>query len=585
MATLRRSRHPRSGTDRVSWLAIGFGVFAALIVLRLFTLQVLQHGFYVALAADQHQLSQQLQPTRGEIFVHDPQAESGTYPLAANRTLHLLYAVPKQIQQPEVVAHQIAGYVTTPETDLVRRLSKSNDLYEPLQHNLTDDQQTRIAGLKITGLYFQDETVRYYPEQNIGSHVLGFVGYQGDTKTGRYGLEGYDDKLLSGQQGFIKAQKDASGQIIATAAQFWQPATDGNDLVLTIDRSIQFTACQQLNEAVQKHGADSGSLVILDPKTGAIKAMCGSPDYNPNEYSKVTDVKTFLNPATQVPYEPGSVFKAFTMAAALDQGKVTPDSTYTDTGQVKIGSFTIKNSDDKAHGVQTMTQVLEQSLNTGAIYAMRQVGAATFTKYVQAFGFGQPTHIDLNEAAGNIAGLKTGKEIYAVTGAFGQGLTATPLQLAAAYGAIANGGKLMQPYVVERVKKSDGTETITQPHQVRQVISSTTAATLSAMLVRVVQNGHGKRAGVPGYFVAGKTGTAQIPDHETGKYLPNVTIGTFAGFAPVEDPKFVMVVQIVKPRDVQFAESSAAPLFGTLAKFLLPYYDVPPSTTVATTKP
>ncbi len=585
MVTSRRTRRNGWWGDRVATLQMVLAAFAALIVLRLFTLQVLQHGFYVALAADQHQLSQQLQPTRGEIFVRDDQTATGTYPLAANRTLHLLYAVPKQIQQPQAVSQQLTPFLSTPPEQVLQRLSKSNDLYEPLQHNLTDDQQTAIANLKIPGLFFEDEPVRYYPEQNIGSHLLGFLGSDGTSKRGQYGLEGHFNSLLTGQQGFIKAQKDASGQIIATAAQFWQPATDGSDLVLTINRSIQYEACRQLDEAVQKHGADSGSLVIMNPTTGAIVAMCGAPDFNPNEYNKVTDVKTFLNPSTQVPYEPGSVFKAFTMAAALDQGKVTPDTTYTDTGFVKVASFTIKNSDGKAHGVQTMTQVLEESLNTGAIYAMQQIGPKTFTKYVQAFGFGQPTHVDLEEAAGNMSGLKTGKDIYADTGAFGQGLTVTPLQLAAAYGALANGGKLMQPYVVDRIKKPDGSEVVTQPHEVRQVISAQTSATIAAMLVRVVENGHGKRAGVPGYFVAGKTGTAQIPDPKTGQYLPGVTIGTFAGFAPVEDPKFVMVVQLVKPRDVQFAESSAAPLFGAMAKYLLPYYDIPPTRTLAATKP
>lgn len=576
MVSSRRNQRSRGGIDRITLLQFGLWGAAAVLLLRLLTLQVLQHGFYVALADDQHQLSQELQPHRGQIFVQDAQSQTGTYPLATNKTLHLLYAVPKQVTQPAVVAHQLAPLLTTPEDQLLQRLSKSNDLYEPLQHNMTDEQQKAIADLKITGLYFQDETVRYYPEQNIGSQVLGFVGYSGDTKKGQYGLEGYYDQELAGQQGYIKAQKDAGGQIIATAAQFWQPATDGSDLVLTIDRSIQFEACTQLDEAVQKHGADSGSLVIMDPSTGAILAMCSAPDYNPNEYQKVTNAETYLNQATQVPYEPGSVFKAITMAAALDQGKVTPESTYTDTGEVKIASFTIKNSDLKAHGVQTMTQVLDESLNTGAIYAMRQIGEDTFAKYVKAFGFGSATNVDLDEASGNLAGLKTGKEIYAATGSFGQGLTVTPLQLAAAYGAIANGGTLMQPYIVDRVKQADGTEVVTKPHAVRQVISAQTSTTLSAMLVDVVEHGHGKRAGVSGYYVAGKTGTAQIPDPKTGKYLPELTIGTFAGFAPVDHPKFVMVVQLVKPRDVQFAESSAAPLFGGIANFLLPYMAVPP---------
>ncbi|MBI5467426.1 MAG: penicillin-binding protein 2 [Candidatus Kerfeldbacteria bacterium] len=563
--------------DRVTGIVAFFGIFAALLGLRLLTLQVLQHGFYTALASDQHQLFEQLLPTRGQILVKDAQSSTGYYPLATNQTLHLLYAIPKRIKDPVATATALEHLVTLPKEDLLKRLNKSNDLYEPIQHNLTDEQQTAIADLKIEGLYFVDEPTRYYPERQYGGQLLGFVGYAGDEKAGRYGLEQYYNKELAGAQGFIKAQKDASGQLIATAAQAWQPAVDGSDLLLTIDRTIQYEACRQLDEAVQKHGADSGSVVIVQPKTGAVLAMCGAPDFNPNAYNEVADAKTFLNPSTQIPYEPGSVFKALTMAAALNEGKVTPETTYTDTGEVKIGSFTIKNSDSKAHGVQTMTQVLEESLNTGAIYAMNQIGAKTFAQYVKAFGFGQATNVDVAESEGNIAGPLTHKDIYATTGSFGQGLTVTPLQLAMAYASLSNGGHLMQPYIVEQVRRPDGTTIKTEPHEIRQVISAQTSATISAMLVNVVENGHGKRAGVPGYYVAGKTGTAQIPDPKTGKYLPELTIGTFAGYAPVEDPAFVMAVQLVKPRDVQFAESSAAPLFGSLAKFLMLYFHLPPT--------
>ena len=560
-----------------------FVVFALLLGLRLFTLQVLQHGFYTALAADIHQLNEKLLPTRGQILVSDPQSSTGVYPLATNKTLHLLYVVPKQITDPIAASEALAPLVTMPKDELLKRLSKANDLYEPIQHSMTDDQQTAIAALKITGVAFSDEPTRYYPDKNLGSQILGFVGYNAQNlKVGRYGLEGWYQKELAGQQGYINAQKDASGQLIATATQSWQPAIDGSNLLLTIDRTVQFEACQQLDDAVQKHGADGGSLVIMDPKTGAIIAMCGAPNYDPNNFNQVTDAKVFANAATQVPYEPGSVFKAFTMSAALNEGKVTPDSTYTDTGEVKVGSFTIKNSDEKAHGVQTMKQVLDESLNTGAIYAMSQIGADKFSQYVKAFGFGSPTNIDLDESSGNISGVASKKDIYADTGAFGQGLTVTPLQLAAAYGVMANGGKLMQPYIVAKVQKPDGTEVVTQPKVVRQVISAETAATISGMLVDVVENGHGKKAAVPGYYVAGKTGTAQIPDLTTGKYMVGATNGTFAGFAPVEDPQFVMVVQLLHPRDVQFAESSAAPLFGSLAKFLMLYDHIQPTRPITT---
>lgn len=585
MTWANRQRRTRRGPDRLVFLRAALTVFAAALIVRLFTLQVINHGFYAALAESQHALNEELLPNRGSIYVTDKESATGTYPLVTNKTLHLLFAVPKRITNPAEVAHTLAPFVTLPEADLAKRLDKPNDLYEPIMHNMTDEQMQKVTDLKIVGLAFADESTRYYPEKNVGGQMLGFVGYVGDKKIGQYGLEGHYEPDLAGRQGFLKAQKDASGQLIATAAQLWQPAVDGSDLILTIDRAIEFQACTKLDAAVQKHGADGGSLIIMNPQTGAILAMCGAPDYDPNAYNTVTDPKLFLNAATQVPYEPGSVFKAITMAAALNEGKVTPSTTYTDTGEVKIGSYTIKNSDNKAHGVQTMSGVLEQSLNTGAIFAMRQIGPAAFDKYVKAFGFGQPTNFDLDEKSGNISSLETGKDIYAATGAFGQGITVTPLQLAVAYAAMANGGQIVQPYIVDRIRKSDGTEVVTKPRVIRQAISSQTAATISAMLVGVVRNGHGKRAGVPGYFVAGKTGTAQIPDPKSGGYLANMTIGTFAGFAPVEDPKFVMVVRLDRPRDVQFAESSAAPLFGELAKYLLLYEGVQPTDTATAVKP
>lgn len=574
-ASVRRSSAWWS--DRLRLLGIALGIFAVLLVLRVFSLQVASHGFYAALAADQHEMTAQLQPTRGDILVRDRQAATGTYPLATNKTRYLLYAVPKQITNPSEVAKILAPLVGVNEETILSRLQKPDDLYEPIQHELSEAKRDEIAALKIEGLFFADENTRYYPEKNIGSHVLGFVGYDKDKKVGRYGLEGAHETALAGKQGYLQAEKDASGQLIATAAQLWQPAIDGVDIVLTIDRTIQFEACRSLNEAVLKHGADGGSLVILDPQTGAVLAMCGSPDYDPNTYSTVKDIKTFANPVTQVPYEPGSVFKPLTMAAALNEDALTPDTTYTDTGEIKVGSFTIRNSDKKSNGLQTMYEVLEKSLNTGAIFSMQSIGPSTFERYVQAYGFGAPTGIEISEATGTISSLSQGKDIYAMTGSFGQGLTVTPLQLAVAYGALANGGKLMQPYLIDSVIKADGTIVTTQPKKVRQVLTAKTSATIGAMLVRVVRNGHGKRAGVSGYFVAGKTGTAQIPDPTTGTYHDNETIGTFAGFAPVENPRFVMVAQLVRPRDVQFAESTAAPLFGDIAKFLLLYLGIPPT--------
>jgi cell division protein FtsI/penicillin-binding protein 2 len=564
--------------DRLTYLTTVVFVLVGLIFVRLGDLQIFQHSFYQALAEDVHVLEEKLIPKRGEIYVRDHQTPDKLYPLAANKDYYLIYAEPDRVKEPDKVAAALASVLELDQAEILPRLTKEKDLYEPLKHEVPEDKMLELKKLNLAGIKWQTESYRYYPEKNIGAHVLGFVGYQGDKKVGQYGLEGYWEKQLAGEMGFLRAEKDAQGRLVTFGTKLLQEAKDGDDLLLTLDHTIQYEACKQLNAEVQKHGADGGSLIIMDPATGAVIAMCGAPDFDPNEYQTLEDINTFINPATFYIYEPGSVFKAITMAAALDQGKVTPATTYTDTGSVEIGQYTIKNSDEKANGVQTMTQVLEKSLNTGAIFAARSIGPEKFEEYVKRFGFGQPTEIELAaEAQGNISTLNQHKEIYMATGSFGQGLSVTPLQLVTAFGAIANGGKLMKPYIVDEVIKPDGTAIKTEPKEVRQAISQKTAMTLGAMMVNVVRNGHGQRAGVPGYFVAGKTGTAQVPSANGPGYDPYHTIGTFCGFAPVEDPKFVMCVKMDKPKDVQWAESSAAPLFGDMAKFMLNYYGIPPA--------
>jgi cell division protein FtsI (penicillin-binding protein 3)/stage V sporulation protein D (sporulation-specific penicillin-binding protein) len=348
------------------------------------------------------------------------------------------------------------------------------------------------------------------------------------------------------------------------------------NLVLTIDRSLQFEAESVLNDTVQKHGADSGSVIIMNPKTGAILAMAGSPDFDPNKFNEVTDPKVFSNQSTMGNFEPGSTFKALTMAAAVNEGKLSPDSTYVDTGKVDVDNFTIKNAEPGARGQQTMTQVLDFSLNTGAIFAKEQIGNDVFLKYLKNFGFGVKTGIELPEQAGDLSGLKGNVQVNYDTASFGQGVTVTPIQLMEAYTALANGGKMMKPYIVQSKIYPDSRTVVTNPTAVGQPITSKTASTVSAMLVDVVENGFGKRAAVPGYYIAGKTGTAQVAGN-SGKYLANYNIGSFIGYGPVEDPQFLMLVRIDNPKDVAFAESTAAPAWGQLAQFILNYYHVPPT--------
>lgn len=570
------NRSKKKRFERINLLSIIFFVLALLIVVRLFNLQIIQHNFYTALAEGQHSIYQKLFPERGEIYVQDHWSED-RHSIATNIDLNLVYAVPKQIEDPEKATETLAPLIDLPEEELLLRLSKEDDVYEPLEHNVSDEKWQAIQSLNIAGIEAIKEKARFYPEGEMFSQLVGFVGYKDDERVGQYGLEGYFEEALAGKQGFLRTEQDAGGRWITVGDTLIEEAQNGDDLILTIDYTVQFYACDKLQEAVLRHGAEEGTVIIMNPKTGAIIAMCNAPTFDPNKYSEVTDLGLFINSAVADQYEPGSVFKSITMSSALELGKVTPTTTYHDEGQVQIGKYTIRNSDSKAHGTQTMTTVLEESLNTGSIFAVQQVGNDAFYDFVQKFGLGKKTGIELEgENPGDVSPLSLKKDIYSATASYGQGITVTPLQLITAYNTIANGGKLMKPYLVDKIIKENGFEIKTEPEVKAQVISASTARTLGAMLVSVVNKGHAQRAQIPGYFVAGKTGTAQIAKQDGIGYESGRHNDTFVGFAPVDDPAFIMLTKINDPKDVDWAEGSAVPLFGEIAKFLLDYYQIPP---------
>lgn len=578
--TLTRNVSSSAGTSvtRLRWFRLLFSAAACVLIGRLFVLQVVDHGFWNALAAGQHDISQKLFPRRGSVYLRDTRSPEKLFPVATNRDAYVVYADPRKVADASSTARALAPLLALPDAELYSNLAVHDDPYEPLKHAVPDETVAAIRALKLPGIDFARESLRFYPDPRIGGHLIGFVGSdEHGERRGRYGIEARYDEELAGKPGELTGERDIAGRLIPVAARRFVAAVDGADLVLTIDRTIQYVACERLRAAVAKHGADGGTVVIMEPATGKVLALCSVPDFDPNSFASVTDSRVFTNPATLDTYEPGSIMKPFTLAAAIDAGAVNPGTTYVDTGSVQSGGFTIKNSDGKAHGLRTMTEVLEESLNTGAIFAMRSIGQEKFRATLEAFGFGEKTKIDLTpEAAGNLGEVGHGTEIYALTASFGQGITVTPVQLAAAYGALANGGKLMRPHVVEEIRRADGSVTTIPPAEVRRVVSERTAVLLGGMLTSVVENGHGKRAGVKGYYVAGKTGTAQIPNPNGPGYLADEHIGSFVGFAPVSHPRFVMVVRLNRPKDVEFAESSAAPLFGELAAFMLQYYGVPP---------
>ncbi|OGY45405.1 MAG: hypothetical protein A2744_04340 [Candidatus Buchananbacteria bacterium RIFCSPHIGHO2_01_FULL_44_11] len=560
---------------RISVLTVVVFLFGLIIVARLFSFQVLQHEFYSLLASEKHDVYKQLFPERGSIYTRESES---LYPLVTNRDYYLVYAEPVKIKNSGEVIDKITPILSLAEEEwqaILPKLAKKDDPYEPIKHKVTKEQTDQIKALGLAGIGFLPETYRYYPEKGIGGQIFGFVGFKDDKKIGQYGLEGYFNDELSGQSGLLQSVKDALGALVAIGPRSIRPAQDGVDLVLTIDRKVQFTACQKLKEFYEYFKASSATVIIMNPKTGAIIAMCNFPDFDPENYNQVSDINYFNNPAIFTPYESGSVFKTMTMAAALDQEKVAPDTTYEDTGEVKVGPFTIRNFDNLAHGVNTMTQVLEQSLNTGAMFAAESIGRETFQSYVKNFGFGELTGITLDkETSGDISSLAKKGDVYYLTASFGHGITVTPMQLLSAYAAVANGGQLVEPYIVSEIIKPNGEITKTQPKVIRQVIKPKTAALLSGMLVSVTEKGYDKKARVPGYYLAAKTGTARIPDSRGG--YSQETNHTFIGFGPANNPQFVMLLKLEKPQGVRFASDTLGPLFRQISEFLLNYYQIPP---------
>ncbi len=560
-----------------------FGVLVFCFVvlsIRLFNIQITQAKSYKELASGQQGLNAKLLPTRGEIKVYDKYS-SKPFPVATNVKQPLVYLVPGEITDKNKVVDALSEILNLESSTVAEKVGAQKKLYVPVKKNISKEEQEQVEELKLAGVKIDFEVTRFYPEQEMLSNVLGFTAFKSDSgasRVGVYGLERSFEQELSGKPGQVKSSKDANGLWLFGGKSDFKPPEDGQQLVLTVDRTVQLTTEKILSDTVQKHKADGGCIMVVEPKSGGVIAMASNPTFNPNTYNEVEDPKYYQNLCTQGSYEPGSVFKPLTMAAAIDAGALGPETEYVDQGFEEIAGYQIKNSDNKAHGTQNMVQVLEKSLNTGMIFVQRQMGNVKFKNYVEKFGFGKSTGLEVIERTGGLDNLKGNIELNYATASFGQGVLVTPAQMVKAYTALANKGLMTNLHLVNSRVKPGG-EVIETKDEVKQeqVISAKTASTVSAMLVSVVENGHGKKAGVKGYYIAGKTGTAQVARKDGKGYDADNNIGTFIGYGPVTDPQFVILVRIDHPRTVQFAENTAAPAFGELASFLVSYYGIPPT--------
>jgi len=554
---------------------------------RLFYRQVIERAQFVALAEKQYYTEINQPAQRGQIFIRDrdsqnlvDQKQDGLFPVASNLELFNVVIVPRHVKDKRAAAQKLASLIDMGEDDIYNAINNDRLYISPLKKRLSKEVADKIDALQVTGISTEGQYYRFYPENTFLSHALGFVDAEG---SGRYGLEEYYDGLLKGDGGVLKGVKDNMGKIVEV--QQSEPGKAGADIALTIDRSIQYMAEQKLKNGIEKYGADGGSLLVMDPKTGGILAMASDPSYDPNKFNEVKteDQSIFLNPATSLNWEPGSIFKPIIVAAALGDKKVDPDSKPTEIAGgfnnfVTVDGYEIHNSLDKSFGYESVTEILQNSDNVGMVWIANKMSNETILDYIRKFGFLDKTGIDVaGEASGQVGPVKQWRDVNRATISFGQGISATPIQIMQAYAAIANGGNLVKPHLLDKVIDSSGAVQLVKTEEEGQVVSKEDIDKLKEMLVNVVVNGHGKLAQVSGFRVAGKTGTAQIPQ-SGGGYEDGVSIGSFAGYAPADDPRFVMLVKLNRPKNVEWAESSAAPVFGEMADWLLnSYFKVPKS--------
>ncbi len=556
--------------SRMRWVLGGMAVVAVLVVFQLVRIQFGSDTTYFRdLGAEVSQQPREFAPARGRIF-----DRSGEL-LATNDVQYEVGINPNFVLASDQVVRVLSEALGKPASEIEAAVD-SHDRYvlvaRPVSAEVGDfiKRASATDGINLSGVSLTPIEHRAYPGGVLGAGTLGFVGYnQLNNQVGYYGVEGFYNDLLSG--------KSVQGieQLVPFDTVPNPVPAQGADLVLTIDRDIQFLVEGILKDAVNRYGAQSGSILIMDPKTGEILAMASNPTFDPNNYG-VSPLPEPLNAAVTGQYEPGSTFKVLTMAAALDSGLVNPNSPFNDTGVIEVGGAQIRNWDGGAWGAVDMTGCMRHSLNVCMAYLSTTMGANTFYDYMKAFGVGSKTNVDLSaESPGHLKlpGDPDWFDSDLGTNSFGQGVAVTPLQLLTAIGAVANDGVMMQPHILKEVRNGDASHT-TSIQPLGQPITADTARTLSAMLATSLETGEAQDALVPGYRIAGKTGTASIP--VPGGYDETQTIASFVGWGPIDDPRFIVLIRLDRPSASIWGSETAAPTFGVLARRLVVLMQIPP---------
>lgn len=547
-----------------------FTIVFFVIIFRLFYWQVVRADDLTRLGNEQYGKSIKIEPLRGEIKTSDG------FPIVANKVSYLLYANPKEVENKGFMASFLAKELDVDEATISAQLNQEL-FWVSLSRGLDSKTKEKIDQMEFKGIGFEQEFQRFYPEASMAASLIGFVGKDenGNSK-GYFGVEGYYDRLLRGKGSSAVQINDALGRpILARVNSDESFGSDGSSLVLNIDRSVQYLVEKKLKEGIERYGAQGGMIGVINPKTGAVIAMAKFPTFDPREYQIYTD-EEYKNAFISSLYEPGSTFKPLVMSAAFNENILTPETKCPIcAGPVSVGGYELKTWNDKYFPNSSMKEVIQHSDNTGMVYTAQRLGLDRMIKYLDRFGIGEITGIDLEgETAPEIKEKSGWYEVDLATTGFGQGISLTPIELLTAFSSIANEGVMMQPQVVSKVIDKDGRETKIQPKRLGAPISAKTASTMTDVLINAVEEGEAQWTKLEGYKIAGKTGTASIPVE--GKYDPNKTIPSFIGFAPAKNPKFVMLVILDRPTARIYGAETAAPIFFSIAQDLLSYYRIPP---------
>jgi len=542
-------------------------VFYLVLAGKLFYWQVVKAEEIKEIRDIQSTESFELLPKRGEILFSD------NFPIATNNINYLTYANPKIIKDIPKYSNDLAGVLGYDSASISARLNQN--LFWVRLGVFDHEIKKKVEDLDLEGIGFQIEASRFYPEASMAAHLVGFVGKNNDGEDQGYlGLEGYYERQLKGKPGKLYVVKDALGNPIVTDVRE-EKKVDGRTLLTSIDRTVQYIADEALKSGIKKYGAQGGSVIVMEPNSGKILAMSSAPKFDPQKYYEF-DGDSYQNPIISNLYEPGSTFKVLIMAAALNEGLVRADTRCNIcSSSVQMSGFTIKTWNDKYHPNSTMTEVIQNSDNTGMVFVGQKLGIKKMYYYLQEYGFGQNTGIDLQgEVSGSIRREAEWLPIDLATASFGQGISITPIQLLTAVSSIANGGYLLKPTIVQKIIDENGDEIVIKPESKRKVLSSNAAEVTKWIMVNAVENGDSKWVTLGDIPVAGKTGTAQIPVE--GRYDPNQTIASFVGFFPADNPKVSMLVLVDRPKTSIYGSETAAPIFFSVARDIAQYYNIKP---------